>query len=87
MDYEQKNYSKALDAVENSVESDPNYGMAWYNKACYLSLLNQVPESLEALKRSIEIDVKNARKAVKGPGLCQRAHRGGLPADNRGVWC
>lgn len=65
VDYEQKNYSKALDAVQNAVESDPSYGMAWYNKACYLSLLNQVPESLEALKRSIEIDVKNARKAVK----------------------
>ncbi len=39
--------------------------MAWYNKACFLSLLNQVPESLEALKRAIEIDVKNAKKAVK----------------------
>lgn len=65
VDYEQKNYSKALDAVQNAVDSDPNFGMAWYNKACYLSLLNQIPESLEALKRSIEIDVKNARKAVK----------------------
>jgi len=39
--------------------------MAWYNRACFLSLINQVPESLEALKRAIEIDVKNARKAVK----------------------
>jgi hypothetical protein len=28
-------------------------------------MLNQVPDSLDALKRSIEIDVKNARKAVK----------------------
>jgi DNA-binding MarR family transcriptional regulator len=28
-------------------------------------LLNQISESIEALKRSIEIDVKNARKAVK----------------------
>ncbi|PIW31602.1 MAG: hypothetical protein COW27_06295, partial [Nitrosopumilales archaeon CG15_BIG_FIL_POST_REV_8_21_14_020_37_12] len=63
--YEQKNFSKALDAVEKAIESDPTYGMAWYNKACYLSLLNQVPESLEALKRSIEIDVKNARKSVR----------------------
>ena len=63
--YEQKNYSKALNSVEKAIESDPNYGMAWYNKACYLSLLNQVPESLEALRRSIEIDVKNARKSVK----------------------
>ena len=39
--------------------------MAWYNKACFLSLVNQVPESLEALKRSIEIDVKNARKSIR----------------------
>jgi tetratricopeptide (TPR) repeat protein len=63
--YEQKNYSKALDGVEKAIESDPTYDMAWYNKACFLSLLNQIPESIEALKRSIEIDVKNARKAVK----------------------
>jgi hypothetical protein len=39
--------------------------MAWYNKACFQSLLNQVPESLESLKRSIEIDVKNARKSMR----------------------
>lgn len=63
--YEQKNYSKALDSADKAIESDPTYGMAWYNKACFLSLLNQVPESLEALKRSIEIDVKNARKSIR----------------------
>ena len=39
--------------------------MAWYNKSCFLSLLNQVPEALESLKRSIEIDVKNARKSIR----------------------
>jgi tetratricopeptide (TPR) repeat protein len=63
--YEQKNYSKALDSVEKAIESEPTFGMAWYNKSCFLSLLSQIPESLEALKRSIEIDVKNARKAIK----------------------
>lgn len=63
--YEQKNYSKALDCAEKAIDSDPTYGMAWYNKGCYLSLLMQIPESIESLKRSIEIDVKNARKAVK----------------------
>ena len=47
--YEQKNYAKALNAVEKATESDPTYGMAWYNKACYLSLCKPVPESLEAL--------------------------------------
>jgi len=63
--YEQKNYSKALDCTEKAIESDPTYGMAWYNKACFLSLVNQIPESIEALIRSIEIDVKNARRAVR----------------------
>ena len=28
-------------------------------------MLNQIPESLDALVRSIEIDVKNAKRAVK----------------------
>jgi len=63
--YEQKNYAKALDSAQKAIESDPTYGMAWYNQACFLSLLNQVPEALEALKRSIEIDVKNARKSIR----------------------
>ncbi len=63
--YEQKNFAKALDCVEKAVDSDPTYGMAWYNKACYLSLLMQIPEAVAALKRSIEIDVHNAKKAVK----------------------
>jgi tetratricopeptide (TPR) repeat protein len=65
VNYQQKNYVKALDCVEKSIESDPTFGMAWYNKACYLSLLNEVPESIESLRRSIEIDVKNAKRAVK----------------------
>ena len=63
--YEQKKYAKALDATQKAIESDPTYGMAWYNQACFLSLLNQVPESLEALRHSIEIDVKNARKSIR----------------------
>jgi len=65
VNYQQKNYAKALDCVDKAIESDPTFGMAWYNKACYLSLLNEVPASLESLRRSIEIDVKNAKRAVK----------------------
>ena len=63
--YTQKDHARALDCTIKSIESDPTYGMAWYNKACYLSLLGQVPAALEALKRSIEIDVSNARRSVK----------------------
>ena len=63
--YERKVYGKALDCADKSIDSDPTFGMAWYNRACYLSMLNQIPESLDALVRSIEIDVKNAKRAVK----------------------
>ena len=63
--YERKVYGKALDCADKSIDSDPTFGMAWYNRSCYLSMLNQLPESLDALVRSIEIDVKNAKRAVK----------------------
>jgi tetratricopeptide (TPR) repeat protein len=63
--YKQKNYDKALECVEKAIDSNPTDGMSWYNKACYHSLLNHIQESIEALKRSIEIDVKNAKKAVR----------------------
>ena len=63
--YERKSYGKALDCADKAIDSDPTFGMAWYNRACYLSMLNEVPQSLEALVRSIEIDVKNAKRAVK----------------------
>jgi len=63
--YERKVYGKALDCADKAIDSDPTFGMAWYNRACYLSMLNQIPESLDALVRSIEVDVKNAKRAVK----------------------
>jgi len=63
--YERKIYGKALDCADKAIDSDPTFGMAWYNRSCYLSLLNQIPEALDALVRSIEIDVKNAKRAVK----------------------
>jgi len=63
--YERKSYGKALDCADKAIDSDPTFGMAWYNRACYLSMLSEVPQSLDALVRSIEIDVKNAKRAVK----------------------
>ena len=63
--YERKVYGKALDCADKAIDSDPTFGMAWYNRSCYLSLENQIPEALDALVRSIEIDVKNAKRAVK----------------------
>ena len=56
--YKMKNCEKAIDL-------NPNDGMAWYNRACYLTLSDKVDDGMEALKRAIEIDISNAKKAVR----------------------
>src|SRR5574339_279318 len=63
--YKMKNYEKAIECCDKAVDINPNDGMSWYNKACYLTLAGKVDEGLEALRRSIEIDIQNARKAVR----------------------
>ena len=63
--YRMKNYQKAIECEEKAIDVNPNDGMAWYNKACYLSLTSKVDDSLDALKRAIEIDIAYAKKAVK----------------------
>ncbi|MFL6480817.1 MAG: tetratricopeptide repeat protein [Nitrososphaera sp.] len=63
--YKMKNYDKAIECCEKSVDINPNEGMSWYNMACYLTLSGRIDDGLDALKRSIEIDIQNARKAVR----------------------
>src|ERR687883_1960661 len=63
--YKLKNYDKAIECCEKAVDINPNDGMSWYNKACYLTLSGRIDDGLDALKRSIEIDIQNARKAVR----------------------
>src|SRR5262245_13009612 len=63
--YKMKNYDKAIECCDKAVDINPNDGMSWYNKACYLTLAGKVDDGLEALRRSIEIDIQNARKAVR----------------------
>jgi tetratricopeptide (TPR) repeat protein len=63
--YGLKNYDKAISACEKAIDVNPNDGMVWYNYACYLVLTGRIDEGLDALKRSIEIDISYARKAVR----------------------
>jgi tetratricopeptide (TPR) repeat protein len=63
--YKMKNYDKAIECCEKAVDINPNDGMSWYNEACYLTLSGKIDDGLDALKRSIEIDIQNARKAVR----------------------
>ncbi|MGN6346312.1 MAG: tetratricopeptide repeat protein [Candidatus Nitrosocosmicus sp.] len=63
--YRTKNYNKAISCCEKAIDLNPNIAMTWYNFACYLTLDGKVSEGMEALKKSIELDISNAKKAVK----------------------
>ena len=63
--YKMNNYEKAVEACEKAIDINPNDGMSWYNKACYLTVVGKVDEGMEALKRSIEIDISYAKRAVR----------------------
>ena len=57
-----KNYEKAIEACEKAIDFDPTDAMSWYNEACFLILSGRVDDGLEALKRSIEIDITMPKK-------------------------
>jgi tetratricopeptide (TPR) repeat protein len=63
--YKTKSYEKAINCCEKAIDLTPNISMAWYNYACYLTLNDKISEGMEALKKSIELDISNAKKAVK----------------------
>jgi len=63
--YKSKNYEKAIDCCEKAIDFNPNDSMAWYNYACYMTLDGRATKGMEALKKSIELDIANAKKAVK----------------------
>jgi tetratricopeptide (TPR) repeat protein len=63
--YKSKNYEKAIECCQKALDINPNDAMVWYNYACYLTLDGKVTEGMDALKKSIELDISNAKKAVK----------------------
>jgi hypothetical protein len=63
--YKSKNYEKAIECCEKAIDFNPNDAMAWYNYACYMTLDGRATKGMEALKKSIELDIANAKKAVK----------------------
>jgi tetratricopeptide (TPR) repeat protein len=63
--YRMNNLLKAIECCEKSIDINHNNGMAWYNLSCYLVLDGRVDDGMEALKRSIEIDISYAKRAVR----------------------
>lgn len=63
--YKAKIYEKAISCCEKAIDLNPNNAMSWYNYGCYLTLNNKITQGMEALKKSIELDISNAKKAVK----------------------
>ena len=63
--YKMNNYEKAIESCDKAIDVNPNDGMSWYNKACYLTVIARADEGMEALKRSIEIDITYAKRAVR----------------------
>lgn len=63
--YKLRDYEKAIASCEKAIDVNPNDAMVWYNYACYLVLSGKIDEGLEALKRSIEIDINYAKKSVR----------------------
>lgn len=56
------NALKVLDQI-----ADKKFDVAFYNKACYYSLLDQKAQAIENLKIAIELDPRNKVDAVKDP--------------------
>ena len=63
--YKMKSFERAIESCDKAIDINPNDGMSWYNKACYLTVIGKADEGMEALKRSIEIDITYAKRAVR----------------------
>jgi tetratricopeptide (TPR) repeat protein len=53
------NVEKALENIERAIQSEPDDSIMWYNKACYLSLLDRKDEALDALLIATSVDPEN----------------------------
>ncbi|MFX1353160.1 MAG: tetratricopeptide repeat protein [Promethearchaeota archaeon] len=51
-----KRYKEAENYFNNILDKYPNYGSAWYNKACLASLKNNKEKALEYLNKAIDLD-------------------------------
>jgi tetratricopeptide (TPR) repeat protein len=53
--YEAGNYTEVVDRGRELLETNPQYGLLYYNVACCESLTGQTTEALEHLRKSVEL--------------------------------
>jgi tetratricopeptide (TPR) repeat protein len=61
----QGNYTQALAGYNQALKLQPNFAMAYYNKACVYSLRREVKAAIENLQRAIDLDAKYREKAKR----------------------
>jgi tetratricopeptide (TPR) repeat protein len=58
-------HDEAMANWDKALQIDPNCTGAYYNKACYFALQNQVELALENLQRAIELEPERCREVAK----------------------
>jgi tetratricopeptide (TPR) repeat protein len=63
--YKLNKFDEAKKAFDKAIELNPQNSMAWYNRACIYSLINNKNQSVFNLKRAIELDLSHKEEAKK----------------------
>lgn len=46
---------QAIESYDQAIEIKPDYHQAWYNKACYYALQNNIEQEIENLQQAINL--------------------------------
>lgn len=50
------NYTEAIEAYNKTIELDPKFSLAWYNRACVYSFITDTGQSISDLRYAVEIN-------------------------------
>lgn len=67
--YREKKFAKAAEAAKKAVEYKPDFADAHYDLACFLSLAGDVDNSIESLRKALELNPKLVSLAEKDSDL------------------
>ncbi len=56
---------EAVASYDKAVEIKPDFHQAWYNKACYYALQNNIEQAIENLQIAINLNPEKYQKMAK----------------------